>query len=105
MGQFGNQPDFATSEVKSITATNGFISNTPSLASKLNGAVIYIGDNSTVGNELRVIPAGVVAPGGGFPTPSQSVTFAGLGTGGFLPVTVDYVLETGTTVTKLVAAR
>lgn len=105
MGQFGNQPDFATSSIQEITIANGFISDTPSLASKLNGAVIYIGDNSTVGNELKVIPAGIVAPGGGFPTAAQGVTFTGLGTGGFLPVTVDYVLATGTTVAKLIAAK
>jgi len=189
MGQFGNQPDFATNDIKEITVANGFISNTPSLASKLNGAVIYIGDNTTVGNELKVIPAGVPGPfvvdgfnainnggiqysssnnlsttttgsgtgltvditasptgtqniltivvntpgtgyengdlievveagqGGvnqaeysvqvsaGFPTANEAVTFKGLGTGGFLPVTVDYVLETGTTVAQLIAAK
>jgi hypothetical protein len=105
MGQFGNQPDFATSNIQEITVANGFISDTPSLASKLNGAVIYIGDNSTVGNELKVIPAGVLAPGGGLPTAAQAITFKGLGTGGFLPVTVDYVLATGTTVAELIAAK
>ena len=78
MGQFGNQPDFATSSIQEITP-----SDTISAATKLNGAVIYIGDNSTVGNELKVIPSGVVAPGGGFPTAAQGVTFKGLGTGGF----------------------
>ncbi len=100
MGQFGNQPDFATNDIKAITP-----SDTISSATKLNGAVIYIGDNSTVGNELKVIPAGVVAPGGGFPTAAEAVTFKGLGTGGFLPVTVDYVLATGTTVTELIASH
>jgi hypothetical protein len=100
MGQFGNQPDFATSSIQEITP-----SDTISAATKLNGAVIYIGDNSTVGNELKVIPAGVVAPGGGFPTAAQGITFKGLGTGGFLPVTVDYVLATGTTVAELIAAK
>ena len=189
MGQFGNQPDFATSSIQEITVANGFISDTPSLASKLNGAVIYIGDNSTVGNELKVIPAGVLGPfivsgfnavnnggiqytdstnlsttttgsgtgltvditaavggnqeiltiavntpgtgyengdfievieggqGGvdqakyrvqvsaGLPTAAQGITFKGLGTGGFLPVTVDYVLATGTTVAELIAAK
>ncbi len=100
MGQFGNQPDFATNDIKAITP-----SDTISSATKLNGAVIYIGDNSTVGNELKVIPAGIVAPGGGFPTAAEAVTFKGLGTGGFLPVTVDYVLATGTTVTELIASH
>ena len=62
MGQFGNQPDFITNDIKEITVLNGFISDTPSLASKLNASVIYIGDNSTVGDELKVIPAGAVGP-------------------------------------------
>ena len=185
MGQFGNQPDFATNGIKEITTTNGFISDTPSSASFLGGSIIYIGDNLTVGNNLKVIPAGTVGPsvisgfsspgyagsngtlysnnaanvattggsgtgltvdyvadkgviqtivvntagalylngdlitiaGGdgnavfrivattGLPTVDQAVTFKGLGTGGFLPVTVDYVLATGTTVAELIAAR
>ena len=186
MGQFGNQPDFATNGIKEITTTNGFISDTPSSASFLGGSIIYIGDNLTVGNNLKVIPAGtegpsavtafvspgyagsggtgydtendigviggsgtlmtvdLVAAGGvvqtvtvnaafpgsgylngelvtiaagddnavfrivattGLPTVDQAVTFKGLGTGGFLPVTVDYVLATGTTVAELIAAR
>jgi len=100
MGQFGNQPDFATNDIKAITP-----SDTISSATKLNGAVIYIGDNSTVGDELKVIAAGVQAPGGGFPTAAEAVTFKGLGTGGFLPVTIDYVLATGTTVAELIAAK
>jgi len=190
MGQFGNQPDFATFDVKSITVANGFINDTPSSASFLDSSVIYIGDNT--GTDLKVIPAGTVGPstitdfvspgysgsngtgyvpaaavatttggsgtgltvditrtsvatgsidytngltlntvaaqgylngdlvtitGGdanavfrivattGLPTVDQAVTFKGLGTGGFLPVTVDYVLATGTTVAELIAAR
>lgn len=185
MGQFGNQPDFATFDVKSITVANGFINDTPSSASFLDSSVIYIGDNT--GTDLKVIPAGSVGPsvisgfsspgyagsggtgygdvvdentdmiGGsgtgldilytavngqvvsiteiidqgtgylngdlvtvddgdgnavfrvvaapGLPTAAQAVTFKGLGTGGFLPVTVDYVLATGTTVAELIAAR
>ena len=184
MGQFGNQPDFATFDVKSITVANGFINDTPSSASFLDSSVIYIGDNT--GTDLKVIPAGTVGPsvvtalsspgyagsggtnyddngnecfvssdgsyGGlcadftavngvvnsitittfgagylngdlvtldagdgnavfrvvaaaGLPTAAQAVTFKGLGTGGFLPVTVDYVLATGTTVAELIAAR
>ena len=186
MGQFGNQPDFATFDVKSITVANGFINDTPSSASFLDSSVIYIGDNT--GKDSKVIPAGSVGPsvvtalvspgyagsngtgygdepggtvagllGGsgtglvllytsangkvtsvtltatlgtgylngdlvtiddgdgnavfrivaapGLPTVDQAVTFKGLGTGGFLPVTVDYVLATGTTVAELIAAR
>ena len=52
MGQFGNQPDFATFDVKSITVANGFINDTPSSASFLGSSVIYIGDNT--GTDLKV---------------------------------------------------
>ena len=181
MGQFGNQPDFATNDIQVVTPSNNIDSTT-----KLDAAVIYIGDNSTVGDELKVIPAGVVGPsvvtgfsspgyagsggtgyvaannvattttgagagltvnttvssgavtsivignaagagylngdlitvtGGGanavfrivaapgLPTAAQAITFKGLGTGGFLPVTVDYVLAAGTTVAELIAAK
>jgi len=100
MGQFFNQPDFATSDVKSITPSDVISSST-----RLNGSVIYIGDNSTNGNELKVITSGVTAADGGFPTAAQAVTFKGLGAGSFLPVTVDYVLATGTSVTELIAAK
>ena len=56
MGQYGNQPDFITTDIKSIDALNGFVSNTPSAASYLDGSLIYIGG---AGN-LCAIPAGVV---------------------------------------------
>ena len=39
------------------------------------------------------------------PNATQAVTFKGLQAGGFLPVTVDYVLATGTTVAELIAAK
>ena len=183
MGQFGNQPDFATNDIKVVVP-----SNTINTTTFLDASVIYIGDNTTLGNELKVIPAGTEGPstvtdfvspgyagsggtgytanaagtaatttngvgvgltlktavvsgvitsiaigtsagtgylngdlitvtGGnanavfrvvattGLPTTAQAVTFKGLGTGGFLPVTVDYVLATGTTVAELIAAR
>jgi len=186
MGQFGNQPDFATSSIKEIiTITNDINSTT-----NLDSSVIYIGDNTTAGDVLVVIPAGTVGPsvisgfssagysgsegtgytaannvvttttgagtnltvnttvvggavtsivignnagtgylngdlitvtGGGanavfrveatpgLPTAAQSVAFHGLQAGGFLPVTVDYVLASNatdtTTVQKLIAAK
>ena len=187
MGQFGNQPDFITNDIKTITVLNGFISDTPSLASKLNASVIYVGSTTAPdGNVLTVIPAGVVGPsvvtgfsspgyagsggtgyvaannvattttgagagltvnttvssgavtsivignaagtgylngdlitvtGGGanavfriiatpgLPTISQGITFNSLVAGEFLPVTVDYVLEAGTSAGKLVAGK
>lgn len=188
MGQFGNSPDFATNNIRSITTANGLISDTPSQASFLNSSVIYIGDNTAIGDVMVVIPAGstggfgvqtlatipprqpvgtgyataagplatttsgggtgctvgitavggaitsitIIAAGVGYesgdtvtvtqgggangtltvtalrslpPTATQAVTFNGLQAGGFLPVIVDYVLETGTTVGQLVAAQ
>ena len=182
MGQFGNQPDFATNDIKVIVP-----SDTIDRTTFLDASVVYIWDNTTLGNELKVIPAGVAGPfaiskfnstnnggqdyspganigfattttgsgtgltvdvvvantalaniltiavntagtgyengdlvtitGGdanavfrivataGLPIEDQAVTFKGLGTGGFLPVTVDYVLATGTTVAELIAAK
>ena len=181
MGQFGNQPDFATNDIKAISPSPDI--NTTTF---LDASVIYIGDNATLGNELKVIPAGTVGPsvvtalsspgyagsngtgysdngnecfissdgsyGGlcadftavngvvnsvtitdfgsgylngdlvtldegdgnavfrvvaapGLPTAAQAVTFKGLGTGGFLPVTVDYVLTTALSCGALIAAK
>lgn len=100
MGQFGNQPDFATTSVRAITPSDVIDSTT-----KLDGAIIYIGDNVTTGDHMKVIVAGVRAAGGGVPTAAEAVTFKGLQAGGFLPVTVDYVLATGTTVGELIAAK
>jgi len=181
MGQFGNQPDFATNDIKAISPSPDINKTT-----FLDASVIYIGDNTTLGNELKVIPAGTVGPsvvtslsspgyagsngtgysdsgnecfissdasssglcadftavngvvnsvtitdfGSGYlngdlvtldegdgnavfrvvavpglPTAAQAVTFQGLGTGGFLPVTVDYVLTTALSCGALIAAK
>jgi len=59
MGQYGNQPDFITTDIKSIDALNGFVSDTPSEASYLGGSLIYIGGQDGTKN-LSAIPAGVV---------------------------------------------
>jgi hypothetical protein len=184
MGQFGNQPDFATNDVKEIVPTD-----TISSATNLNSSVLYVGDNT--GDVIILIPAGSVGPsvinsfsspgfvgsggtgygdvvdentdliGGsgtgldilytavngqvvsiteiidpgtgylngdlvtvdngdenavfrivatpGLPTEAQAVVFKGVQAGGFLPVTVDYVLATkgavSTTADSLIAAR
>ena len=177
MGQYFNQPDFATKNIKACTP-----SDTIDATTFLDSAVIYIGDNTTAGKDLKVIPARaagvqgvvstitlgsggsgytagvgqattsasgfgtgltltttvvggaitaatIVAAGTGYrqgdivtvsggtageftinvvnalPTAADAVTFKGLGTGGFLPVTVDYVLATGTTVQQLISAK
>ena len=73
-------------------ATNGY----------LNGDLVTV-DGGDGNATLRV----VAAPG--LPTTAQSVAFHGLQAGGFLPVTVDYVLASNaadtTTVQKLIAAK
>ena len=88
MGQYANQPDFGT-EAFTVTPNN-----TISPANNLGGAVIYVGDISG-GTELKVILTGVVAPGGGFPTATEAITF----------IIVDYVLATGTSVTELIGVK
>jgi hypothetical protein len=183
MGQFGNQPDFATNDIQVITPNNTISADT-----NLNASVIYIGDNLTSGDVMVIIPAGAVGPsvisgfsspgytgskgtgyataaavattggsgtgltvditalsgavqavvvnaagagylngdlititGGGanavfrisakpgLPTSAQSIAFYGLQAGGFLSVTVDYVLASNATATtlvqKLIAAK
>ena len=189
MGQFGNQPDFITHDIKSILPSDDINSD-----KFLDGSVIYVG-TSAAGGKLNVIPVGAVGPsvisgfsspgytgsngtgyvnaaavatttsgsgtgltvditrtsptgsidytsgltlntaasqgylngdlitvtGGdanavfrivaapGFPTAAQSIAFHGLQAGGFLPVTVDYILASNagdtTTVQKLIAAK
>ncbi len=78
MGQYGNQPDFITTDIKSIDTLNGFVSDTPSSASFLGGSLIYIGG---AGN-LSAIPAGVV----GASTISELVSpgYAGSGGSGYV---------------------
>jgi len=185
MGQFGNQPDFATNDIQAVAPNNAIEQST-----FLDSSIIYIGDNTTSGDVMIVIPAGTVGPsvisnfsspgyagsggtgyaannnvvtttngsganltvnttvvggavtsivignnagtgylngdlitvtGGGanavfrivaapgLPTNAQSVVFHGLQAGGFLPVTVDYILAAvgadATTVEKLIAAK
>ena len=97
MGQFGNQPDFATNDIKAISPSPDI--NTTTF---LNGSVIYIGDNATLGNELKVIPAGtvgvqgviqsatVVDGGSGYATAIDVPVISpesGLGTGAELDIT------------------
>lgn len=98
MGQYANQPDFGT-EAFTVTPND-----TISPANNLGGAVIYVGDISG-GTELKVILTGVVAPGGGFPTAAEAITFKGLQAGTFMPIIVDYVLATGTSVTELIGVK
>ena len=87
MGQYGNQPDFAT---RAATVTPGVISQ----ATKLNSAALYVG----VGGDLSVIIAGTANP-----TLADAVVFKGIVAGSFVPIIVDYVLATNTSASEIIA--
>ena len=108
MGQFGNQPDFATNSIKA-TAPSDTIDTT----TFLGGSVIYIGDNTTVGSDLKVITTGTVGPsvvstfsspgyagskGTGYATATAVATTGGNGTG----LTVDITASSGSVQTVVV---
>ena len=57
MGQFGNQPDFITNDIQTVTP---ILATNLTAANSLNGSVIYVG-TSAPGN-LQVIPVGAVGP-------------------------------------------
>ena len=57
MGQFGNQPDFITNDIQTVTPV---LAANLTAANSLNGSVIYVG-TSAPGN-LQVIPVGAVGP-------------------------------------------
>ena len=88
MGQYGNQPDFAT-RAAAVTPID-----TISQATKLNSAALYVG----VGGDLSVIIAGTANP-----TLADAVVFKGIVTGSFTPVIVDYVLATNTSASEIIA--
>ena len=102
MGQFGNQPDFITNDIQTVTPV---LAANLTAANSLNGSVIYVG-TSAPGN-LQVIPVGAVGPSviSGFSSPGYAgsngtlysnnaanvATTGGSGTG----LTVDYVADKG----------
>jgi len=88
MGQYGNQPEFAT-RAATVTPTD-----TISSATKLNSAALYVG----VGGDLSVIIAGTANP-----TLADAVVFKGIVAGSFIPVIVDYVLATDTSASEIIA--
>jgi len=57
MGQFGNQPDFITNDIQTVTPV---LAANLTAADSLNGSIIYVG-TSAPGN-LQVIPVGAVGP-------------------------------------------
>ena len=76
MGQFGNQPDFITNDIQTVTPV---LAANLTAANSLNGSVIYVG-TSAPGN-LQVIPVGAVGPSviSGFSSPG----YAGSGGTGY----------------------
>ena len=88
MGQYGNQPEFAT-RAAAVTPTDVI-----SLATKLNSAALYVG----VGGDLSVIIAGTANP-----TLADAVVFKGIVAGSFIPVIVDYVTAVDTDVSEIIA--
>ena len=82
MGQFGNQPDFITNDIQTVTP---ILAANLTAADSLNGSVIYVG-TSAPGN-LQVIPVGAVGPSviSGFSSPG----YAGSGGTGYDDLTED----------------
>ena len=69
MGQFGNQPDFITNDIQTVTPV---LAANLTAADSLNGSIIYVG-TSAPGN-LQVIPVGAVGPSviSGFSSPGYT---------------------------------
>jgi hypothetical protein len=72
MGQFGNQPDFITNDIKTVTPV---LAANLTAADSLDGSIIYVG-TSAPGN-IQVIPVGTVGPS--VVTALSSPGFAGSG--------------------------
>ena len=101
MGQYGNQPDFITTDIKSIDTLNGVVSDTPSSASFLGGSLIYIGGQDGTKN-LSAIPAGVV--GASTVTELVSPGYSGSGGTGYVSDEYDVLGGSGTGMTASVTA-
>ena len=87
MGQFTNQPDFGV-RAKNIQPTDDINPST-----FLRKAALYIG----TGDDITVL---MQNPDTGLP---EYVTFVAVPSGTFMPICVDYVLETGTKASNIVA--
>ena len=85
MGQFNQQPDFAT-----IATPLGNLR----ISLFLDGAALYVG----TGGDVHVIMKNIEA------TPSNIVVFKNVPSGSFLPVIVDAV-DAATTATDLIAVK
>ena len=97
MGQFGNQPDFITNDIQTVTPV---LAANLTAADSLNGSVLYAGTSAT--GVLQVIPVGVVGPfaiskfnstnNGGEQYSPGANTFATTTTGSGTGLTVDVVV-------------
>lgn len=98
MGQFGNQPDFITNDIKTVTPV---LAANLTAADSLDGSIIYVG-TSAPGN-IQIIPVGTVGPsvvsafsspgytgsrGTGYATAAAVATTGGSGTGLTVDITV-----------------
>ena len=57
MGQFGNQPDFITNDIQTVTPV---LAANLAATDSLDGSIIYVGTSAAA--NLQVIPAGAVGP-------------------------------------------
>jgi len=90
MGQFGNQPDFGTEATEVAPIGDADISP----ATNLTGSVLYVGTGGTI----RVVMSGKR-------NASDAIDFVNVPNGSFLPVTVDFVLATGTTASDIISLK
>lgn len=77
MGQFGNQPDFITNDIQTVTPV---LAANLAATDSLDGSIIYVG-TSAPGN-LQVIPVGAVGPS--VVTGFSSLGFSGSGGTGYV---------------------
>ena len=102
MGQYANQPDFITHDIKAVTPV---AVGALKAADSLNGSLLYIG-GSTTGQTLEVIPVGATGGSGkGLPGQAQAITFTNPPQGEWFSVLVDYVLSGNTNVTNIIAGK
>jgi hypothetical protein len=93
MGQFGNQPDFITNDIQTVTP---ILAANLTAADSLNGSVIYVG-TSAAGGKLNVIPVGAVGPSviSGFSSPGYTGS-GGTGYGDVVDENTDLIGGSGT---------
>jgi len=89
MGQYNQQPDFATI-ANAVVPSDAFTA-----ANKVDGAAVFVG----TGGDIAVIMKNVE------PTAGNTVVFKNVQDGFFLPVIVDYIAATGTTAADLIAIK